>query len=36
MVSTGIVKQVKRAEVPDLYKTGNYKLNNNDTIAVAA
>jgi hypothetical protein len=36
MVSTGIGKQIQRAEAPVLYKMGNYKLNNNDTIAVAA
>ena len=35
-VSTGVWVQDKRADVPDILKTGNYKLNNNRTVAVAA
>ena len=35
-VSTGVWRRDKRAAAPDRHKTGNYKLNNNNTVAVAA
>ena len=35
-VSTGVWRQDQRADAPDILKTGNYKLKNNNEFAVAA
>ena len=35
-VSTGVWRRDKRADAPNILKMGNYKLNNNNTVAVAA
>ena len=36
MVSTGILRQVQRAEAPGLYKTSNLKTNDESNFAYAA
>ncbi len=36
MVSTGILKLVKRVESQKLFKTANLKLNANEKVALAA
>ena len=35
-VSTGFLKQDKRVELQNLFKTANFKLNANDRVALAA
>ncbi len=36
MVSTGIVRSDKRVDAPNIFKSGNLKLNANENLAIAA